>query len=288
MNIKSSLLYKTLVVCIILLFIGISVQPCIAIVQKEDRLDSKSEPTGPINDAKWFATLRMDIGDEIYNEKIDWREKSRNPVDHYYINVSINFRCPPNRKIEIKYYYCAVFISDDGWIKFFDYESSVDSVTIINGSNPPDINENVTKYCYPAGMPGHFVMSLIIACNITVYKYENGEWVSVDEDSIYLKKYDRINFYYAEKGFIICLTLKRFGNFFCIPRPFVRVRCKDLNTLLVRGGKTRFLGFYIFKFLPQGHDYELRVSPKGVSEESITITNLGKYAIVRLYINNTT
>jgi hypothetical protein len=77
------------------------------------------------------------------------------------------------------------------------------------------------------------------------------------------------------------------GNSFGIPISFVEVSCKDLNTGFIFFGYTRFLGFYIFKFLPQGHDYGLKAYPAGVFEKDIVIKDLGNYAIARFYLKET-
>lgn len=185
---KTICVKNILIVTIIFLIVNISVQPCIAVVQNNERLESNSKPTNP-NDAEWFATLQMDISDEIDNQQIDWIEKRFLPVGDYYINLSINFRCPPDRKVFIKSVYEALFISDDGWIVFYDGKNTT---TIINGSNPPDINKSRTIYCWSARHA--FYMTLRLKGIIRVYEYLRGEWVEIFNDTKEISVHEEVDF----------------------------------------------------------------------------------------------
>ena len=59
---NSAVLYKTLVIGVIILFCGISVQLSTAIVQKEIMEESYSEPIG---EPKWLANMQVEFGEEI-------------------------------------------------------------------------------------------------------------------------------------------------------------------------------------------------------------------------------
>ena len=154
---------------------------------KENRLESNPEQ----GDSKLLATLRMDFGEEIYNDKIEYDESNwRLPAGVWNVNVKINFRCPGNMKIEVRYGY---FAELDDWpyktVLFCDVKKSV---TIINGSNPPDVNINYTKRVEP--WSHSFLLVLIIWANLTAYEYVDGEWVKINDDDTYNKVTDWVYF----------------------------------------------------------------------------------------------
>lgn len=153
---------------------------------KGNILESNPKP----GDSKWFATLRMDFGEEIYNDKICWLGwKPYYPVGRYYVHVDVNFTCPSNRKIEVNYLVKAVLYGDEQDIIFCNFE---DSVTIINGSNPPDINEDYEKFC-EVGYMGYW-MVLRIKATLKEYKYYDGEWLLNSEDYTLKEEEANINF----------------------------------------------------------------------------------------------
>jgi len=176
---SSNMVYKLLVVGIIVLFCGISIQPCNAIVQNNERLESNTAPNG-LKDVKQLAKMTINFGEEIYNDKIEHISGGGHPLGRYYIQVLINFSCPSNRKLYIHYHYDARLI--DWFHPFYDIVFCDKSryVTIINGSNPPEINETYDKQ-----LDEHYywVMELHISATLIVYEYINGYWRQIDDDS---------------------------------------------------------------------------------------------------------
>ncbi len=189
---QSSILSKTLAIGIILIFVGISVQPCIAVVQKE----VTKEPTVTQAEYNYLANLSMDFSENITNNRIDYEEDVVRPEGDWTVNVKINFRCPENLKIVVKYEYFAevedVVVSYP--ITFCDVK---DTVTIVNGSNPPDIDIDYTEFCpLHSGLYGihEWKLTLRIKANLTAYEFLDGEWVYIDGDYIYNETTDIISF----------------------------------------------------------------------------------------------
>jgi hypothetical protein len=193
---------------------------------KGNMLESNPEQ----GEGKWFATLRMDFGEEIYNDKIcryqrPWY-KPYHDEGRYYVNVSVNFRCPSNRKIEINYSvkailydYMELIYGDRRNIIFCDFE---DSVTIINGSNPPDINEGYKKLCKWAYWG--YLMVLRIQATLKGYKYYDGEWLLNSEDYTLKEERDEINFRKSRTStFTFMNLIERFPNIFPILRHLLRL-----------------------------------------------------------------
>jgi hypothetical protein len=60
-------------------------------------------------------------------------------------------------------------------------------------------------------------------------------------------------------GFILCrVCYMRIGEWFQFGLPGQKIECVDLDTgEVVAEGKTRIFGYYLFKFLPLGHDYKI-------------------------------
>jgi hypothetical protein len=60
-------------------------------------------------------------------------------------------------------------------------------------------------------------------------------------------------------GFIFCrVCYMKIGEWFQFGLPGEKIECVDLDTgEVVAEGKTRIFGFYLFKFLPLGHDYKI-------------------------------
>jgi hypothetical protein len=172
----------------------------------------------------------MDFGDDIYNDKICWLQKKNDvyPIGRYYVNVIVNFRCPDNRKIEISYSVKAVLEDYKGGLIYGDRLDIVfcnfgDSVTIINGSNPPDINESYEKKCTTQGGFG-WVMILRIEATLTGYKYYDGEWILNSEGYTLKEVREDINFYKSRtSSFTFENLIERFPNMFPILRHLLRL-----------------------------------------------------------------
>lgn len=189
---QSGILSKSLVVGVIVLFIGISVQPCIAMVQKE----VMKTPTINPDDTWYLANLSMDFGEYITNNRIEYEHISERPQGNYTINVKINFECPDNLKIVVRYEYFAE-VEDYEVLYPITFCNVKDTVTIINGSNPPDIDIDYTEYCpLHSGLYGiHlWLLTLRIKANLTAYEYLDGEWVKTHNDDIYNETTDYIYF----------------------------------------------------------------------------------------------
>ncbi|MBW2966675.1 hypothetical protein KY342_06245 [Candidatus Woesearchaeota archaeon] len=218
----SSMVYKSLVVGVIILFCGISVQPCIAIVQNNERLESNSEPLSePLGDPRWLATLQVEFGEEISKAEIDLKRSFFYPVGNYYVHLDVNFNCPPDRKIFVKYRILAGLYIPDWNVKivFWDLE---ETVTIVNGSNPPDINNDSIKYV----SPHKYLYSLIIEANLTTYDYIDGEWVEVGNDSKKIDDYGIMYFINSRASETLHFLMKFFERF-----PNMEVFLRIMNLL---------------------------------------------------------
>jgi hypothetical protein len=97
---KQRIISKGLVVAVIILFLGLGVQPAIANMQKEVMIEPYSEPIG---EPKWLANMQVEFRDKITNEKIIWEPKEFMPAKNYYVHIDVKFRCLQNRKIVINY-----------------------------------------------------------------------------------------------------------------------------------------------------------------------------------------
>jgi hypothetical protein len=203
---------------LIILLVASFVTPAVSkqiTIDKENMLESNPEQ----GDSKLLATLRMDFGEEIYNDKIKWYTKFKNPPRNYHIDLNINFECPSNRKIYVNYYVGAKLFSHVSDIVFFDFS---DSVTIINGSNPTDIDESYEKHVYPE----KWTMFLKIEATLKVYEYVDGDWVKVNEDDTLDEKW--ISFWVAKsRGIGITYPfmnlIERFPNMFPMLRHLWRL-----------------------------------------------------------------
>ncbi len=173
---KNPVLYKSLVVGVIILFVGIGIQPAFAVVQNEIIGKTMVNP-----DETWYlANFTMDFGENITNDIIDYEEKGRIPEGDYTINVKLNFRCPENIKIVVKYeYYAEVYDLVTLYPIFFC--DAKETVTIINGSNPPDIDIDYTEFC-PMHARNQWLLVLRIKANLTAYEFIYGEWVKLHND----------------------------------------------------------------------------------------------------------
>jgi hypothetical protein len=133
--------------------------------------------------------------------------------------VIVNFSCPDNRKIEVNYLVKAAFYGDERDIIFCDFE---DSVTIINGSNPPDIDENYEKKC-KVGYRGYW-MVLLIKATLREYKYYDGEWILNSEDDTLKEEEANINIVKSRTStFTFENLIERFPNMFPILRHLLRL-----------------------------------------------------------------
>ena len=196
------------VIGVTLLFLGISVQPCIAVVQKE----VMKEPTVAQGDYNYLANLSMDFGEYIYNNRIEYEEIYKRPPGNWTVNVKIKFRCPENIKIVVRYSYSAL-LHDYHLGESIDFCDAKKTVTIINGSNPPDINKNYTQEVQDRGREYHLI--LIISANLTAYEYLDEEWVKIHNDEIYNETTDWIQFNRirtSERTQILMRLFERFAN----------------------------------------------------------------------------
>lgn len=180
---------------ILIILLGASAVTPVTSIQIIDNKEKTLESNHGQDDARWFATLKVDFGKEIYNEKIYhlwW--KLFLPEGDYYVNVKINFRCPPDKRIDVSYH-IRVVMAEEGpdKITFCDLK---DTVTIINGSNPPDIDEKYVKYCFNSGYTWvGWGVDYIIKADLNVYDFVDGEWVLTDEDHIDKEVYMGKDFY---------------------------------------------------------------------------------------------
>ena len=168
---KQRTICKTLAVAVILLFLGLAIQPSVAVTQKEAITVSTLNP----DKTRYLANFSMDFGENITNDRIEYESIRKRPEGDYTINVKVNFNCPDNLMIVVKYEYYAEaqeFITSDR-IFFCDAKKLV---TIINGSNPPDRDIDYTKFC-PNQAQHDWLLTLRIKANLTAYEYVDGEWV---------------------------------------------------------------------------------------------------------------
>jgi hypothetical protein len=135
----------------------------------------------------------MEFGEYIYNDKIEYEELYKRPGGDWTIQVKIKFRCPDNRKIVVKYSFLAELWDYGVDDKIFDYDFE-DEVTIINGSNPPDIYGNYTQDVWYRGRRNLY-LTLLIEANLTAYEYQNGEWVKLHNDETFIEIEDDFYFY---------------------------------------------------------------------------------------------
>jgi len=88
-------------------------------------------------------------------------------------------------------------------------------------------------------------------------------------------------------GFILCIVYGVWDPGFpmgLIFEPLVPVVCEDLDTGNSRFGITRLLGFHIFKFLPIGHNYNIKIKTRQNWREQ-TVSNLNFINIVNFRID---
>ncbi|KYK23286.1 hypothetical protein AYK21_02760 [Thermoplasmatales archaeon SG8-52-2] len=185
---KQRTICKGLVVAVILLVLGLAVQPSVAVTQKETIPVSTLNP----DDTRYLANFTMDFGENITNDNIEYESIWKRPEGNYTINVKINFRCPENLKIVVKYQYFARltdWVTNDE-IKFCDLK---ETETIINGSNPPDINIDYTEFC-PNHARNEWFLELRIKANLTVYEFIDGEWVKLHNDDTFIEIKDIVIF----------------------------------------------------------------------------------------------
>jgi hypothetical protein len=162
---------------LIILLVASVITPAVSkqiTTDKVNMLESNPEQ----GDSRLLATLRMDFGEEIYNDEVNWYIIwwKWNPPRKYHVDLNINFECPSNRKVEVNYKVEASLFETHGTeLYFFEFE---DSVTIINGSNPPDIDDTYVK-----SVPTQrWTLYLLLRAELTAYKYHEGEWVKNSED----------------------------------------------------------------------------------------------------------
>jgi hypothetical protein len=191
---------ESIVVCVILLFFSIGVQSSNAIMQKE------ITKTSTINqdETRYLANLSMDFGYYITNNRIEYESIYERPQGNYTINAKINFRCPENLMIVVRYKYIAHVYDpvDDIGYRFYEVE---DTVVIKNGSNPPDINDSKTHFIHYK--PNSQYLRIEIKANLTAYKFIAGEWVKSHNDDIFNEIFDKIYFnrYKAKERTLVLL-----------------------------------------------------------------------------------
>jgi hypothetical protein len=78
-------------------------------------------------------------------------------------------------------------------------------------------------------------------------------------------------------GFILLrVTYMEFSIWYKVGFYGQTVKCEDKETgEIIRTGKTGFFGFYLFKFLPMGHDYKITAITDKYGTMSRTVKNLG-------------
>ena len=183
MKLKMNIL---LAVGITILFLGVTVQPAIATVQKE----TTSEPMINPDDTRYLANLSMDFGENISNNRIEYESIPKRPAGDWTVNVKINFRCPENRKIIVRYeYFAFIFDRHDIFHEFYDVK---DKVVITNGSNPPDINDSKTLFV--AHRPYQLFIQISIKANLTAYEFIDGQWEKINTDEILNGVLDQVEF----------------------------------------------------------------------------------------------
>jgi hypothetical protein len=118
------------------------------------------------------------------------------PNGRWCAKLIINYNCPSDRKIELDLHIEAELHDyDDPWwysIEFFDINTDI---TIINGSNPPDIHKKVERYISAHHIWGtSYGMTLHLRVTLKEYKIYNGEWLLNSEDKINIYVTDDLYF----------------------------------------------------------------------------------------------
>ena len=226
---KQRIICKGLAVAVILLFVGVGIQPAIATVQKEVIQTSTLNP----DETRYLANFTMDFGEYITNETINYEKGVTRSSGDWTVNVKINFRCPENLKIVVDYeYFTELELWEQGdRITFCNVN---DTVTIINDSNPPDIDIDYTQYCF--GVWGKaWDLTLRIKANLTAYEFHGGEWVKLHNDDIFNETKDSIRF----NRFRPAERTKTSENDDCELCPTVDLSNKQICELI--------LGLFVFK-----------------------------------------
>jgi len=73
-------------------------------------------------------------------------------------------------------------------------------------------------------------------------------------------------------AFILCVALHHYVPKALKPAWNVTFQCKDLDTGQIIEEKTKWLGIHLFKFLPRGHDYELKITTSKGQASRIVVT----------------
>jgi hypothetical protein len=189
---KQRIICKGLAVAVIILFLGLGVQPAVAKVEPKVIQLSTLNP----DKTRYLANFTMDFGENITNDNIEYESIWERPSGEYTINVKINFNCPEDLKIVVDYEY---FAETDDYedlvrIEFCDVK---DTVTIINGSNPSDIDIDYTEVCFAGGFLWYYVatrLTLRIKAHLTAYEYVDGEWVFLHNDDAFMEITDQVIF----------------------------------------------------------------------------------------------
>ena len=196
MNRNPRVLYKTLIVGTIILFFVIGLQPVFAKVKEIPIIMPKLNQ----EDTKHLANLTISFSEIIYNENIDYEHERYRPIGNYSINLNVNFNCPPDKKISISYWGGAELTTsppyDERDIYFFDIDKSI---TIINGSNPPNINLTYEEY-----VPSYrnYNIYLYIGARLVEYEFFQGHWVWVSDDEAGLHISETVGFGNARTAFL--------------------------------------------------------------------------------------
>jgi hypothetical protein len=177
-----------LTVAVIVLFIGLAIQPSVAVTQKEAITVSPLNP----DETRYLANLSMDFGENITNNMIEYEKGVNRYYGDWTVNVRLKFRCPENLKIIVTYYYFAELINFNlGDV--FTFCNVRETVTIVNGSNPPDIEIDYTELIY-GGYNTHFRIYLKLRGILDIYEFVDGEWVYLDGDYFYDEIIDNFEF----------------------------------------------------------------------------------------------
>ena len=104
-----------------------------------------------------------------------------------------------------------------------------------------------------------YMKAFTVGISILVIGFSNLPSAISKNVSIYTESIEKDNSEVWGLGFILCrVTYFEIGIWIELGLRGQKVKCIDLDTgEVVSQGKTRIFGFFLFKFLPIGHDYKI-------------------------------
>jgi len=222
---------KALAVAVILLFLGLAVQPSVAISKEGNSPPDRPDIIGPTRGKPGveydYIFVTTDPDDDDVSYYIEWGDGTSTGWTEYI---------PSGWEM---------FLSHS-WDGIYDYSIRVKA---------KDIH----------GLEGKWTQFEMIIPDVS----NNEDECNKNDTSIGL-------------GFIVCIVYGIWDPGFpmgLIFEPLVPVICEDLDTGSSRFGITRLIGFHIFKFLPIGHNYNIKIKTRQNWREQ-TVSNLNFINIV--------